>query len=151
MKHFKVAGLLALALMFAACGSNSNSNNGSINGNWTATLLDTKNNPTFSFTTALTSSGSNGLVIANFSLSTKSPCFASGETESGGFTLGGNFNGNTSGTFTLNIQSNNTGTVGSNTLVLQGTVNNNTISGNWNLTGTGAGCVGSGTFTMVKG
>jgi hypothetical protein len=152
MRHFTITALMALALVLSACGTSNNAaNNGSINGNWTATLLDTNNKQAFAFTTGLTDSGANGLIIANFSFTTTSPCFASGESESGGFTLGGNFNGVTTGTFTFTVQSKNSGTSGSNTLVLQGTVNNNTVSGTWTLAGTGAGCTGSGKFTMVKG
>lgn len=149
MRHFALAGLLALALIVTACGNTANSTNGSINGNWTATLLDTNNKPTFGFTTSLSETGSNGLVVANFNFTTSNSCFGTGSTESGGFTLGGNFNGNVTGTFTMTIQSPKTS--GSNTLVLQGSVNNNTVSGTWVLTGTGSGCTGSGNFTMVKG
>jgi hypothetical protein len=48
----------------------------------------------------------------------------------------------------MNIQS--TATSTNNLLTLQGTVNNNTITGNWTLTGTTAGCTGTGSFTMTK-
>jgi hypothetical protein len=150
MRHFAIAALMALGLILCACGNtNNSSNNGSINGNWTATLLDMNNKPVFGFTTALTESGSSGLVVANFNFTTNNACFGTGSTESGGFTLGGNFNGNVTGSFTMTIQSPKTSS--SNTLVLQGTVNNNTVSGTWVLSGTGSGCTGSGNFTMVKG
>jgi hypothetical protein len=151
MRHFTIAALMALALVLSACGTSNNAGgSGSINGNWTATLLDVSGKPVFGFTTGLTESGINGLLVANFNFTTSSPCFASGATETGGFTLGGNFNGVITGTFTLTIQSGKSGSGGSNTLVLQGTVNNNTVSGTWILSGTGAGCAGSGNFTMVK-
>jgi hypothetical protein len=41
-------------------------------------------------------------------------------------------------------------TTGSNTLTMQGTINNNTVTGTWTLTGLTSGCSGSGTFTMNK-
>ncbi len=152
MIRLRIAALLALALLLTACGSsNTNGSNSSINGNWTATLLDVSGKPVFGFTTALSSNGSNGIIITNFSFTTATPCFGSGSTETGGFTLGGNFNGVTTGTFTLTVQSGLTGSNGSNTLTLQGTVNNNTVSGTWTIAGTGAGCAGSGAFTMIKG
>jgi hypothetical protein len=151
MRHVKLAALLALALLLAACGnSNANGNNGTVNGNWTATLLNVNGQPVFAFTTAIAESGINGLIITNFNFTTATPCFGSASTETGGFTLGGNFNGVTTGTFTLTVQSAKAGSNG-NTLVLQGTVSNNTVSGTWTLSGTGSGCSGSGTFTMLRG
>ena len=152
MRYLSIAALAALALVLSACGTSNNANNnGSINGNWTATLLDSGNKPVFGFTTSLTQSGSSGLVVANFNFTTSNACFGTGATETGGFTLGGNFNGNLTGSFTLNIQSSKSGSNGSNDLVLNGTVNNGTVSGTWVLAGTGSGCTGSGNFTMVKG
>jgi hypothetical protein len=151
MRYYKLVALLALGLLLTACGSSNGSNtNSSINGNWTATLLDTNGKPVFNFTTALASSGSAGLVISNFKFTTSSPCFGASPTESGGFSLGGNFNGNVSGSLTMTIQSG-SGASGNNLLSLQGTVHNNTVSGTWTLTGTGAGCTGSGNFSMNKG
>lgn len=152
MRMFRGLVLLGLALALTACGSsNGNNTNSSINGNWTATLLDANGQPVFAFTTALTAMGGGGVSVTNFRFTTTSPCFGSGATETGGFTLGGNFHGVTSGTFTLEVQSGTSGSNGSNTLSLQGAVNNNTVSGTWTLTGTGAGCAGSGNFTMIKG
>ena len=151
MRHFRLVGLLALAALLAACGTANGSNaNNSLNGNWTATLLDTNGKPVFDFTTVLTSSGSAGLVISNFRFTTTSPCFGANPTESGGFSLGGNFNGNVSGSFAMTIESGD-GASGNNLLMLQGMVNKNVVSGTWTLTGTGAGCAGSGNFTMTKG
>jgi len=37
-----------------------------------------------------------------------------------------------------------------NTLTLQGTVNNNAITGTWTLTGLTPGCTGSGNFTLTR-
>jgi hypothetical protein len=137
---------LGIALVLAGCGSNSH--NGNINGNWTAALMNSSSGtPAFNFTTTLTEMTNGGLSVTNLSFSTNSPCFASGTTATGGFTLSGNQNGVTSGGFAMNITSNG---ASSNVLALQGTVQNNTITGTWALTGTTAGCAGSGNFTMNK-
>jgi hypothetical protein len=103
--------------------------------------------PVFDFTLSLTQMSGSNLSITNLNFTTSSPCFAGGATATGGFSLSGNFNGQTSGALQMNIQSN----TGNNQLVLQGTVNNNTVSGNWTLTGSTSGCAGQGTFTMNKG
>ena len=103
--------------------------------------------PVFNFTVTLTQSGGNGVSITNLNFTTASPCFASGSTATGGFTLSGNQNGVTSGGFQMSVQS--TGSV-NNVLTLQGTVSNNVISGTWSLSGTTSGCSGNGTFTMSK-
>jgi outer membrane lipopolysaccharide assembly protein LptE/RlpB len=138
--------LLGIVLALAGCGSNSH--NGSINGNWTAVLMSSNSsNPAFKFTTTLTQTSGTGVSVTNLTFTTSSPCFASGTTSTGGFTVSGNQNGVTSGGFQMDVQS--TGS-SNNLLTLQGTLDNNTISGNWNLTGTTAGCSGSGTFVMNR-
>lgn len=144
MRRFAVAALLVLGLALAGCGSSNHS--GNINGTWNATLLDTNNTTVFSFGTSLSENGDGSLTITNFSFATNSPCFVSGETESGSFTLSGNFNGSVSGSFGFNVAS---GSPSGNTLKLTGTASGNTISGTWTLTG-GTGCTGSGAFTMTK-
>jgi hypothetical protein len=144
MKNFAVGMLLAVSMMLAGCGSNSKS--GHINGNWTATLTDSNSTQVFAFTTSVIENSDGTLSISNFTFSTSSSCFVSGETESGTFALGGNFNGNVSGSFGMKVQS---GSPSGNVLNLTGTVNGNTITGTWTLTG-GTGCSGSGNFTMTK-
>jgi hypothetical protein len=144
MKKFAVGILLVVALMLAGCSSNNKA--GNINGNWTAMLTDTNNNQVFSFTTSVIANNDGTLTISNFSFSTNSSCFVSGDTETGTFALSGDFNGNVKGTFGLKVQS---GTPSGNVLTLTGTANGNTITGNWSLTG-GTGCTGNGTFTMTK-
>jgi hypothetical protein len=144
MKKFAVAMLLVVGLMLSGCGSNSKS--GTINGNWTATLTDMNGVQVFAFTTSVTESSNGTLTISNFSFSTNSSCFVSGETESGTFALSGNFNGNVTGTFGMNVQS---GSPSGNVLTLSGTASGNTITGTWSLTG-GTGCSGSGNFTMTR-
>ena len=147
MKQVWTIVVLGIALTLAGCGTNSS--NGSLNGNWTAALISSNSNttPNFNFTLTMAETNGSNLSITNLNFTTSSPCFASGTTATGGFTLSGTFNGVTSGGFQMNIQS--TGS-SNNQLGLQGTINNNTISGNWTLTGTTAGCSGSGTFTMNK-
>jgi len=143
MKQFALAVLLVLGFALAGCGSN---HSGNINGTWNATLLDTNNTTVFSFGTSLTENGDGSLSISNFQFTSNSPCFVSGETESGSFTLSGDFNGNVSGSFGLTVAS---GSPAGNTLKLNGTAAGNTISGTWTLTG-GTGCTGSGAFTMTR-
>ena len=147
MKTLGTIIVLGIALVLAGCGTTSNSN--IINGNWTAALLNSSSggSPIFNFTTTLTQSSGSSVSVTNLNFTTSSPCFASGSTATGGFTLSGNLNGVTSGGFQMNIQS--TGS-SNNLLTLIGTVSNNTISGNWTLSGTTSGCSGSGQFTMNK-
>ena len=146
MKTLGITLLLGLGLALVGCGASNNG--GNINGNWTASLTETGSGAQmFAFTTALVATGTSGtLTVNNFHFSTNSACFVSGETESGTFALSGNFSGNVSGQFGMSILS---GSPGGNTLTLTGTVNGNTISGNWTLAG-GAGCNGNGTFTMTR-
>jgi len=86
--------------------------------------------------------------VTKLSFSTATPCLDSPTTESGSFTLSGNFNGNVTGAFGMTISTMFPGT--QNVLSLQGNVNDNTISGTWNLTGVQSGCTGSGNFTLTK-
>jgi len=145
MRNFAVGMLLAVSMMLAGCGSNSK--HGTINGNWTASLTDSSTgSQVFAFTTSVIENSDGTLSISNFTFSSNSSCFVSGETESGTFALSGDFNGNVSGSFGMKVQS---GTPSGNVLTLSGTVNGNTITGTWTLTG-GSGCSGSGNFTMTK-
>jgi|SRR5579864_784293 len=147
MKQLWIILVLGTALALAGCGTNSSHD--AINGNWTAALMSSNNssNPVFNFTVTMNQTSGSNLSITNLNFTTANSCFASGTTATGGFTLSGTFSGQTSGGFQMNVQS--TGS-SNNQLTLQGTVNNNTITGNWTLTGTTAGCSGSGTFTMNK-
>ena len=145
MKQFVVGFVLLVSLALVGCGSN-NSNASNINGTWNATLTSAGNQTVFTFGTALKVNGDGSLNVTNFQFTTTSPCFVSGETESGSFTLSGDFNGNVNGKFGFNVQS---GNPAGNTLALSGTASGNTISGTWTLTGS-SGCTGNGTFTMTK-
>lgn len=144
MRQFAVTLLLAAGLILAGCGSNS-SNPANINGTWNATLTDTNNVTAFTFGTSLIVNGDGSLGISNFTFTSNSPCFVSGETATGSFTLSGNFNGQVNGTFGFIV---NSGTPAGNTVTLMGTATGNTISGTWKMAGTG--CTGSGTFMMTK-
>jgi hypothetical protein len=141
MKKLSVAWLLAMVLTLVGCGSNDHPQ-GNINGTWTAVLTDTS----FNFVTSVMVNSDGTLSVSQFSFSTAGPCFVSGETESGSFALTGDFNGHVTGQFGFTVMS---GSPSGNTLTLTGTVNGNTITGNWSLAG-GVGCTGSGTFTMTK-
>lgn len=146
MKQFSITLLLAVGLALVGCGSNNN-NPANINGTWNASLLSNGSTTNFNFGTSLKVNTDGSLTVTNFNFTTTSSCFASGETESGSFTLSGNFNGNVNGQFGMTVQS---GTPAGNTLALTGTVSNgNSITGNWTLTGS-SGCTGNGTFTMTK-
>jgi len=144
MRKLAIGTVLAVGLVLVGCGSSNHSQN--VNGNWTATLTDANNNPALSFTTTIAQSSSSSLSVTNLHFSTSSPCFVSGETATGSFTLSGNFNGNASGAFGMNVQS---GSPGGNTLTMNGTVAGNSITGNWTLMGS-SGCTGSGHFTMTR-
>ena len=146
MKQFAIVIVFVMGLALIGCGSNSNSNASNINGNWNASLVSGGNSPVFAFGTSMTVNSDGSLNITNFQFTTNSPCFASGQTETGAFTLAGDFNGNVTGKYGMTVQS---GTPTGKTLVLSGNVNGNTITGSWTLTGS-SGCTGSGTFTMTK-
>lgn len=145
MKWFAAVFVVFICTALIGCGSNG-SNASNVNGTWNATLASGGNTTVFSFGTSLHANGDGSLTVSNFQFTTNSPCFVSGETESGSFTLNGNFNGNVNGKFGMSVLS---GNPSGNTLALSGTANGNTITGTWTLTGSG-GCTGNGTFTMTK-
>jgi hypothetical protein len=140
-------GLVMFGLFMVGCGS-SNSNSGNINGNWTATLTNADGSPSYAFTTTFTDSGNGGVTVTNFTFTSNDHCFAGDTTsETGSFGLTGNFNGNVTGTFGMNITTEFPNGATQNVLVLDGTVSGNTITGSWTLTG---GCTGAGTFKFTK-
>jgi hypothetical protein len=147
MRYSGIALLLSVALAFGGCGG-GNSNAGSINGNWTAALMSSgSSTPVLTFTTNLTQSSGTSVSVTHFNFTTSSPCFVSDQTETGGFSLAGNFNGSVTGALQMTVQS---GNPSGNTLTLQGQANNNTVTGTWVLSGVSAGCTGSGSFTMSR-
>jgi hypothetical protein len=146
MKYFALVVLLAVGVTLVGCGSNSSSNPANINGTWNATLMDTSNATYFQFGTSLAVNGDGSLTVTNLTITAPSPCFATAATESGSFTLSGNFNGNVQGKFNFTLQS---ASPAGSTFTLTGTANGKTISGNWSLGGS-FGCTGTGTFTMTR-
>ena len=145
MKQFAVVVLATVGMMLTACGSNSHVM-GNINGNWQATL-NSSGAEMFTFTTLLTVNADGSLGTSNFVLSVNnSACGFTPSTETGSFTLSGNFNGMVTGTFQYTITS--TG-VEKDTLMLNGTANNGQITGTWSLSGQTQSCSGNGTFTMT--
>jgi hypothetical protein len=144
MRQVAVLVLLIAGLALVGCGSSSNPAN--INGKWNATLLSNGNTTSFEFGTTLHANGDGSVTVSSFSFSTSSSCFESDTTETGAFTLNGNFNGQVNGAFGMTVQS---GSPAGNTLTLTGTVHGKSITGHWALTGS-SGCTGRGTFTMTK-
>ena len=154
MKQLGVLFVLLIGIALIGCGSN-HSNASNINGTWNATLTSGGNSTVFAFQTSLKENSDGSVTVSNFKFTTDTPgssfqwkwgAGVSGETETGSFTVGGDFDGNVKGAFGMNVQS---GDPSGNSLALNGTANGNTISGTWNLTGIG-GCTGNGTFTMTK-
>lgn len=140
--------LLALLALSVACANNNNSNdNVNVSGNWSAALLDANGNQEFSFTTSLVQQSNNGVSGESLTFTTNSACFVDGGTETGALTLNGNTSGVTSAGLQLNITS--SGSSAGNTLTLNGTYQNNNVTGTWTLNG-GLGCTGNGTFSMTK-
>src|SRR3954452_13601551 len=141
--------VLAVVGILSACGG-GNSQTNMLTGNWTAALSDPNGSPALAFTTSLQqSNGGSTVNVSNLSFTTNQSCFPSGSTATGAFVLSGNFNGQTSGSFQMTVQSD-TSTANSNLLTLQGTDHNNVISGTWTLTGVTSGCTGSGNFIMNR-
>ena len=141
--------LLALAITMAGCSNNNGSSSTNVNGNWSATLTDSQSGAVYAFTTTLTeATGGSVVSISNFTFTSSGSCFVEGQTtQTGNFTLSGDFNGNVKGTFGMTVSSTtNSGTQ----LVLQGGVGaNNTITGTWSLTGS-SGCSGNGNFVFTR-
>lgn len=143
--------VLLLSLTMARCGSNGSSPGaGNINGTWSATLTNADGSPAYTFSTTFTQGSGSTLTVTSFTFTLPGPCFApySGDqyAETGSFALSGNFNGSVSGTFGMTITTIFPSTT-NNVLTLNGTVNGNTITGNWNAAGL-TGCSGSGTFKI---
>ena len=143
MKQIGIVATLVLALVMGGCGTNHDG--GNINGSWTATLMNATGTPTFAFATSFTQSSGSDLNVVNFTFTTPGNCFESQQTtETGSFSLSGDFNGHVSGNFAMTIKT--TG-ASDDVLTLQGTVQNGKITGTWTLTGS-TSCTGNGNFTM---
>lgn len=147
MNRGVLAILLGLALVCGGCGTSNSTNSGNINGTWSAALTNTDNSPAFAFTTTFTQMSGSSVNVTNLTFTTATPCFVSGESETASFILSGNFSGSVTGAFQLTVKS---GNPSGDTLTLQGTANNNTITGKWTLVGISSGCSGSGNFVVTK-
>jgi hypothetical protein len=145
MKNIVAVILLASSLILSGCGSNTHGA-GNINGTWNATMSDS-GVETLGFVTNLTVNGDGSLGTSSLNITVNNTtCAFPTVTETGTFTLSGNFNGQVSGTLHYVITS--TGTF-VNVLTLDGTVKSGQITGTWTLTGSSGGCHGTGTFTMI--
>lgn len=139
-------GLILSAFFVTGCSNGSNS--GNINGNWNASLMNTDGSQAFGFTTTFTEASNGGVDVTHFSFTTSGNCFANEQTtQTGTFSLSGNFQGNVTGSFGMTVST--TGGTTANSLKLQGTVNGGTVAGTWTLSGS-SGCAGNGTFTMNR-
>lgn len=144
MRKMTAIALLTISLILSGCGSSTHAT-GNINGLWSASL-SSSGAPTFTFMTNLTVNADGSLGSSSFNLTLNNTlCSFPTTTETGTFTLTGNFNGQVSGSFHYVIMS--TG-VEVNTLTLDGTVSGGQIRGTWTVTGATANCTGNGTFTM---
>jgi hypothetical protein len=148
MKSIWLVLTSALIFISVGCGG-GNSQTNTVTGNWTAALSNPDGSPALAFTTSLKqNSGSSTVNVNNLSFTSSSACFPGTSTATGAFAMSGDFNGQTKGSFQMTVQSGTT--MSGNLLTLQGSVNNNTVSGTWTLTSVTSGCAGSGNFTMNK-
>ena len=132
MKFIWLALVSTLICIATACGGGNSSTN-TVTGNWTAALSNPDGSPALAFTTSLKqNSGTSTVIVNNLSFTSSSACFPGSSTATGAFVLSGDFNGQTKGSFQLTVQSGTT--MSGNLLTLQGTVNNNVVSGTWTLT-----------------
>jgi len=146
MKKIISIVLLSVGLILSGCGSGSHAT-GNIDGTWSATLSNSTLANEFIFMTHLTVNADGSLGTTSFNISVDStPCDFTTSTESGSFTISGNFNGQVSGKFHYIVTS--TGAE-VDTLTLDGTVSGGQITGNWTVSGATPNCTGSGTFTMT--
>src|SRR5258708_917294 len=95
--------LVGLGVAMPGCGSSSSSTN--INGNWSASLTNSPTGPTiYAFTTTFTETSGGGVSVTNFTFnSSNGSCFAGSTTETGSFTLSGNFKERVKGPFGMTI------------------------------------------------
>ena len=148
MKKLAIVVVLMLELLVIGCGNDTTTAQTDTSGNWQAVLTGGAGEASvLSFNTKFTVNGDGSLSVTSIQFLTVGTCFVSGATGSGTANVTTDATtGALSGTLTLVVQS---GNPAGNTLTLNGTVDSNTTTGTWVLTG-GEGCNGSGDFTMKK-
>jgi hypothetical protein len=141
--------VLVLALIVSGCGSSQimGAIPNNINGNWTATLINTNGSVAYQFSATFTQQSGSTLSITNLTYTIDSPCpaLAVADEAAGSFTATGSSSGRVAGNFAMSEILTN---VGGPELTLQGTLSNGTISGTWSVNGLVPICSGNGTFTM---
>jgi hypothetical protein len=154
MKALAVTSMAMLVLLLVACGggyggmSNATTNaSGSIDGNWTTTMLNQSGAQMMVFSSAISHNGTYMVTATNIQFTMGMACFATGASATGSVMPNGNMN-----SFGMTIQSSNTAaTMGNTVLTLQGSMTNaNTVSGTWMMNSITSGCGGTGTFTMTR-
>jgi hypothetical protein len=147
MKKLAVIPSMIFALALIGCSSSTTSS--ALNGNWSASLINSSSvSSNLAFTVTLSSDSGGNVTGSSLTFTTPTSCFSSTSTVTGSFT-DTSANGTNSGSLQMTIQSG-SGTSGNNSLNLSGTLSNSTITGNWSLSGSTVGCGSSGTFTMNK-
>lgn len=144
MRPIRVASLVILTFMLAACGTSSQPQN--INGPWSAGLNNVDQSQNYSFSATLTEGSGTTVNVTNFAFASSTACFSTQTSEVATFNITGSSNGVLMGSFGMTIST--VFPALNNVLTLQGSRNDNgSISGTWTLTGQ-PGCIGNGTFTM---
>ena len=146
MRYLCLSVWCAAATMLIACGGGGS--NGTLTGNWAATLTNSDGATVLTFNATLTQGSSSSITVANLVFTTPTTCFDSATTGATTFSPSGT--SMVVGTLQMTLQSSTNNANGVNQLTLQGTSSSNTISGTWNLSGTGTGCMGSGDFSMIR-
>lgn len=146
MRFFSLATMCVLAAMLSGCG---NGNSTPVNGNWSATLSNVDGAVFMTITLTMSENATTGAVsVSNLTFTPQNSCFGSGNTGTGTFTNTTNGGSTQTGSLLISIQSGTSNTNGQNQVTLSGNLANGSITGTWNLTGSGSDCSGSGNFTM---
>lgn len=129
--------VLALTLAIAGCGSTGRGTT-NINGNWTATLINTDGSLAYQFSATFTQGSDDNLTITNLTFTTPGACDFVAAPAQGSFTPANR-------AFAMSMAELN---VGGDMLALQGTLSDSTISGTWSASGLVPPCSGNGSFTI---
>jgi hypothetical protein len=145
MRYVCLAALCALAAMLVGCGGGNSSGN-ALTGNWSATLNNSSGTAALTFNATLTQ-GTGTISVTNLVFTSATNCFVSSSTASATLDTTG---ANATQPFQLTLISGTIDGSQNNQLTMDGTPGNNTITGTWELSGNGPGCMGSGAFSMTK-